>query len=423
MSSAIGVFARRFGVTVVLVLTAAVLLGLGVRSQPARAADPAAMAQKISAGQNRISALSGAVGADNGRLRQLDVGITELQRKIARIQSDLDAKRAELLELRRELNVARVRLASLKTYERGAKYVLAQQLVASYESDQPDLVSVVLDANGFNNLLERLSFARRIRNHDQQIVAAVILARDRVATQAVRLADLEGRQQDLTARVLAERDQLDAAKLALLNEQGSVTRARDKNAGQLATARGQVASLRGQLGQLQAEQARQAALAAASQGAPGGMGVVDTGGNRAGSDPIPGFTIGRDDMGVDATAPPGAGIYAPLASTLVQVLQDWSDGEPLLLFQFDNPPTAAPSDYWYVAEQIDPVTTVVGTSFQASQRVASFASSGTGIEIGWGSATSDTRTLAGATDPAAASPPAGSTTIWGESFKSAFGIP
>jgi hypothetical protein len=76
-----------------------------------------------------------------------------------------------------------------------------------------------------------------------------------------------------------------------------------------------------------------------------------------------------------------------------------------------------------VAEQIDPVTTVVGTSFQAGQRVASFASSGTGIEIGWGSATSDTRTLAGATDPAAASPPAGATTIWAESFKSAFGIP
>jgi peptidoglycan hydrolase CwlO-like protein len=421
MSSALGLFARRFGLTVVLVLTAAVLLWLGVRSQPARAAD--AMAQKISAGQNRISALSGAVGADNGRLRQLDAGIAELQRKIARIQSDLDAKRAELLELRRELNVARVRLASLKTYERRAKYVLAQQLVGSYESDQPDLVSVVLDANGFNNLLERLSFARRIRNHDQQIVAAVILARDRVATQAVRLADLEGRQQDLTARVLAERDQLDAAKLALLNEQGSVTRARDKNAGQLATARGQVASLRRQLAQLQAEQARQAAQAAASQTAPGGVGVVDTGGNRAGSDPIPGFTIGRDDMGVDATAPPGAGIYAPLASRLVQVLPDWYDGEPLLLFQFDNPPAAAASDYWYVGEQIDPVTTVVGTSFQASQRVASFASSGTGIEIGWGSATSDTRTLAGATDPAAASPPAGSTTIWAESFKRAFGIP
>ena len=295
-------------------------------------------------------------------------------------------------------------------------------LVNSYESDQPDLVSVILDSNGFNNLLERLSFAQRIKNHDQQIVAAVIVARDRVASRAVRLADLEGRLQDLTARVLAERNQLDSAKLALLNEQGSVTRARNKHAGQLTNARSQVAALRRQLAQLQAEQARQAALAAASQTVPGGVAVVDTAG-RAGSDPIPGFTIERDDMGVDATAPAGAGIYAPLGSTLVEVLQDWYAGQPLLLFQFDNPPAGAPSDYWYVAEQIAPVTTAVGTSFQAGQRVASFASSGTGIEIGWGSATSDTRTLAGATDPAAANPPAGSTTVWAESFKSAFGIP
>jgi peptidoglycan hydrolase CwlO-like protein len=423
MSLATRTFNRRFGATVVLVLAAAVLLWLGARSPAAHAADAGTLARQISAGQNRVSALSGTVGADNGRLRQLDAGIVGLQSKIARIQSDLDAKRAELLQLRRELNAARVRLASLKTYERRARYVLSQQLVASYETAQPNIVTVVLDSNGFSNLLERLSFAQRIRTHDQQIVAEVILARDRVAAQAVRLGGLEGRQQDVTARVLAERDQLDAAKLTLLNEQLSVTGARDKNVSQLITARGQIASLRRQLARLQAEQAQQAAQAAATQITPGGVGTVALGGNRAGSDPIPGFTIGRDDMGVDATAPPGAGIYAPLASTLVQVLQDWFGSEPLLLFQFDAPPPGAPSDYWYVAEQIDPVTTAVGTSFQTGQRVASFASSGTGIEIGWGSATSDTRTLAGATDPAAASPPAGSTTSWGESFKSAFGIP
>ena len=410
----------------VLVLAAAALFWLGVHSPPARAAGPGALAQQISAGQNKVSALSGAVGADNGRLRQLDASMAGLQSKIARIQSDLDAKRAELLQLRRELNAARSRLASLKTYESKAKSVLSQQLVGTYEDGQPNIVTVVLDSNGFSDLLERLSFARRIRIHDQQIVGAVILARDRVAAQAVRLAGLEGRQQNLTAQVLAQRDQLDAANLTLLNEQLSVTDAREMNVSQLTTARRQVASLRrqlAQLAQLQAQQAEQAALAAAIQTAPGGVGALDAGGKRAGSDPIPDFTIGRDDMGVDATAPPGTGIYAPLASTLVQVLQDWYTSEPLLLFQFDNPPPGALSDYWYVAEQIDPVTTAVGTQFQAGQRVASFAASGTGIEIGWGSATADTRTLAGATDPAAANPPTGSTTSWGESFKSAFGIP
>jgi peptidoglycan hydrolase-like protein with peptidoglycan-binding domain len=144
--------------------------------------------------------------------------------------------------------------------------------------------------------------------------------------------------------------------------------------------------------------------------------------NPAGSDPIPGFTIERDDMGVDASAQPGAAIYAPVASTLVQVLRDWYAGEPLLLFQFVNPPPGAPSHYWYVAEQIDPVTTTIGMRFQAGERVASFASGGTGIEIGWGSPTSNSRTLASETDPGAANPPAGSTTSWGESFKKFFGI-
>jgi peptidoglycan hydrolase-like protein with peptidoglycan-binding domain len=142
----------------------------------------------------------------------------------------------------------------------------------------------------------------------------------------------------------------------------------------------------------------------------------------SGSDPIPGFAIGRDDMGVDATAQPGAGIYAPVASRLVQVLADWYAGQPLLLFQFDSAPPGALSDYWYVAEQIGPVTTTIGTAFGTGQRVASFAPSGTGIEIGWGSPTSNARTLADVTDPGAANPPAGSTTSWGESFKKFFGI-
>lgn len=405
-----------------LVLAAAVVVWLGTRSPAARAADSGSLAQRISSAQGRVSSLAGAVGADNGRLRVLDAAIAGLERRIARIQSDLDAKRAELLRLRAELDAARLRLASLVARERKDKVVLSNMLVADYETTAPNLVSVVLDSNGFSNLLERLSFARRVTTYDQQVITAMIVVRDRVAAEAVRLGNLEGRQQTVTARVLAERDQLDANKVRLLRAQIAVAHTRDKNLNALANARGQVATLHRQLARLQAEQARQAALAAASQTASGGGGPVYTGG-RAGSDPIPGFTIGRDDMGVDATASTGAGIYAPVASTLVQVLQDWYAGEPLLLFQFDNPPAGAPSDYWYVAEQIDPATTAVGTRFQAGQRVASYASSGTGIEIGWGSATSDTRTLAGATDPAAASPPPGSATSWAESFKSAFGIP
>lgn len=404
---------RPLGATIVVLVASANFLLLGSRSPVAHASTPSTLQQKISAGENRISALSGTVSMANAHLRQLNASIARLQSEVVHVQSKLDANRAELLRLRRELNAATIRLTHLQARERTARYVLAQQLVANYEGDPPDMVSVMLESNGFSSLLERLSFAQRVRLHDQQVVVAVKLAQQRVNAQVIRLGGLEARQRAVTAHVLAERNRVYAAKVTLVKEQISVKRTRDAKAGQLATTRGQVASLRRQLKRLEAEQA--AALN------PDGAAVIGAS-HPVGSDPIPGFTIGRDDMGVDATAPPGTGIYAPVTSRLVEVLPNWYEGEPLLLFQFASLPPGAPSDYWYVAEQIDPVTTSLGTTFQAGQRVASFASSGTGIEIGWGSPSSTSRTLAGETDPGAASPPAGSATSWGESFKELFGI-
>jgi hypothetical protein len=144
-----------------------------------------------------------------------------------------------------------------------------------------------------------------------------------------------------------------------------------------------------------------------------------------GLDPIPGFRPGRDDMGVDACANPAMPIIAPAQSTLVEVVHNWYAGQPLMLLKF-NPPLAGTLDgdqYWYVAEQITPVTERPGTVFQARQVVARFASSGTCIEIGWGSPTSNARTLADVTDPGSAHPPAGAQTRWGETFKQFFRIP
>jgi hypothetical protein len=131
-------------------------------------------------------------------------------------------------------------------------------------------------------------------------------------------------------------------------------------------------------------------------------------------------------MGVDGCANPGMPIIAPAPSTLVEVLQNWYAGQPLLLFRFTPPLAGAPDgdQYWYVAEEISPVTEQSGTVFQARQVVARYAASGTCIEIGWGSPTSNARTLADQMgDGAAANPPAGALTTWGETFKRTFQIP
>jgi hypothetical protein len=83
-------------------------------------------------------------------------------------------------------------------------------------------------------------------------------------------------------------------------------------------------------------------------------------------------------MGVDASASVGSPIYAPAASTLVEVLP-WFDGpcgmRPLMLFHFaqEQAGTEDGDQYWYVAEQITPVTDTIGATFARGQPVARFA--------------------------------------------------
>jgi len=254
---------------------AAFVAGLGVlvgvvfvlSSSTARAVNVGQLQQQISAGQSKISELSGAVNAYSGHLAQLDSSIASLQRQISRIQVDLEAKRAELIKLQIELTAARNRLAQLEAFEAHGEAVLAKQLVNAYESDRPDLVSIVLESSGFQDLLERLSFAQRIQKQDIQIVKMVRAARRRVAAQAVRLGALEVRQQALTNQILNERNSLAGTRAVLLRQRIAVARARGVKAGQLANVRGQVAGLQHQLSQAEASQAAAAARAAAAQAA------------------------------------------------------------------------------------------------------------------------------------------------------------
>ncbi|MBV9414867.1 MAG: hypothetical protein JO363_07825, partial [Solirubrobacterales bacterium] len=173
------------------------------RPSPARAASIGELQQRIRAGQGHVSTLSGAVSAASGQLRQISTSIAALARHIARVQADLDAKRAQLQQVHSQLVAAQIRLRQLEAYEAHAEQVLANQLVASYESDNPDVVTVVLNSTGFADLLERLSFMQRVRKQDISIVNQVRAARRAVAAQAIRLGRLQVREQTLVAQVLA----------------------------------------------------------------------------------------------------------------------------------------------------------------------------------------------------------------------------
>ncbi len=325
---------RRPYTRVVCVLVAGLLasasaIWLMSHSSAARAASTGQLQQQISQGQSRVSSLSGALSATSSHLARLNRSIARLQGRIARIQADLDAKRAELLTLRNELSAARTRLAQLVAFESHAENVLSKQLISDYETDRPDIVSVVLEARGFQDLLERISFMQRIRKENVQVVDRVRAARRAVAAQATRLGALEERQQALATQVLRQRNALAGVRVSLVQQQIVVAQQRSAKANQLASARGDVAGLQRQLSKLQAAQA---AAAAASSGSGSGSGSGSSSGGSVGAGQVSsggGFTFPMPkgaasppgtwslDQGVDISAPGGTPELAVCSGTIV----------------------------------------------------------------------------------------------------------
>jgi peptidoglycan hydrolase CwlO-like protein len=317
----------------VLVVGFAAVVALTSSSPLARAASVGQLQQKISAGKGRISSLSGTVGAASQRIGQLNASIAVLARRLERIQADLDAKRAELAKIRSELSAARIRLAKLEAYEAYAEQVLSKQLVATYESDRPNLVTVVLSATGFQDLLNKLSFMQRVSKQDRNVVGQVRAARRAVAAEATALGKLEVRQQVLIADVLAQRNALARTSASLQQQRQAVARFRNAKASELAGARAEVGHLQNELSQLQAEQAALARREAAqnSSGSSGSSGSASAPAPAAGSGPVSsgGFTFPlpksaaappsawSPDQGVDISAPGNTPEYAVCSGTIV----------------------------------------------------------------------------------------------------------
>ena len=315
-----------------LLAVCAAAIGLSSSAPVARAASVGQLQQRITSGQGRVSSLSGTVRAASGRIGQLDGNIAALASRLSRIQADIDAKNAELDRVRVELANARTRLSQLVAAAAHAQQVLAQQLVASYETSAPNIVSVVIEATGFQDLLNRLAFMQRVRKQDVSVVSQVRATRRAVAAEATRLGRLEVRQRTIIMDVVAQRNQLAQTSASLQQQRAAVARFRNAKASQLAGVRAEVGRLQHQLSQLQAAQAavaRRESTPSPSASAPAPSGSAPA--PSAGSGPVSagGFTFPlpksaaappsewSPDQGVDISAPGNTPEYAVCSGTIV----------------------------------------------------------------------------------------------------------
>lgn len=226
---------------------------------------------QISAGQSAAASLQSTIAADTALIQATTGGLHAAESRLSRLQAELSAREAQLRAVQTELLDARAHLLELENRLQRASKALAANLVANYESSQPDLVTVILEAHGFSDLLERVSFLQRIGHQDARVVASTRVARLAVARQATMLAGLEARDRSLAMQVLARRNDVAALQAALLNR-------RLAELGTRASQTAKLHSLNARLKSLEARAAAQAARAAATGNAAVGGIAVNTGG-------------------------------------------------------------------------------------------------------------------------------------------------
>ena len=265
--------------------------------------------------------LRSAVAAEEARIADTREGLADAEQRLAVLNARLTKRRTQLDDAQNKLVRARVRLSRLERKQATAEKQLAENLRENYKAGKPTFVTVVLNANGFNDLVSQFEFYRRIARRNASVLNTTRNVRREVQGQTVELKQLRTTYAGLARDAESDRNAADVIHTALLNREAAQLARRAGVASQLARVQGRIAAIqrRQEAAARRARSARTALTQAprVPQGATGGdvVGRVVAAANEiAGTPYVYGGGHGGNSSGYDCS---GSISYALAAAGLL----------------------------------------------------------------------------------------------------------
>jgi murein DD-endopeptidase MepM/ murein hydrolase activator NlpD len=254
------------------------------------------LSSEISEYTEQISQLQGEVAI----LRNREAVVAQQLRETT---ARLEAEKQHLIELRAKLD---------KSID-----MLAERLIEIYKSDEPDALTVLLDSDGFDDLVNRYDYLTRIQDQDAAIVDRVRYLRNESheAVERIRAAKRE---------IEAKKAELERTRMQLEARQAELDAVRDQKAAALDQVEATAERLEGDISDLSEQiqaQLEEAASTTTSDPLPAGP-VQETSSGMIWpvSGPVVspfGMRWGRLHAGIDIAVPAGTPIRAAKSGSIV----------------------------------------------------------------------------------------------------------
>ena len=256
-------------------------------------------------------------GVLSSELADANAAVDQLAGEVAVLRNREAVVVGELRQVQHRLNTEKARLEQLHQQLHRSLNVLRNRLVGIYRSGNPDLVTVMLNSEGFDDLVSRYEYLRRIEEQDSNIVGRVRVLRNGTRVTVERVTEDRNEIEEKKAELVRTRMQLEAREAELAS-------ARDAKAAALDDVNSNIEQLEGDVSDLQdrIQQQLQAATETAGvaplqagpvQAASGGWIWPLNGPLTSGF----GYRWGRMHEGIDIAVPEGTPIRAAKAGTVV----------------------------------------------------------------------------------------------------------
>jgi septal ring factor EnvC (AmiA/AmiB activator) len=240
-------------------LIVAALVAFAVSALPARAGSIGTLQAKVDQARSEAQTLAAAVQLRGAELAAAAHDANAAAQRQRAVESELARGAARAGRLEAAVTAAHERLLAAQARLRRVQDRLSRRLIAIYKSGTPDMATVLLEADGFSDLLTRAAYLQQINNADQAIVGRIASLRDQVQSALERVQAAKAEAAGEVARLAAARRSIVQVKAAAQARAAHFQQARAAQAAALSTLRSRMAGWTAEVRQLQQAAAQRGA--------------------------------------------------------------------------------------------------------------------------------------------------------------------